>query len=200
MAHGHIAGDRIGVSHSLMKSIEFIIAIEKANIDVLVRMRWLGLISGTLSAGRKGCSRVRQRTRAMTEATLSPNLVMKVPDLKPPPPIALGAGLVGLCLATREIINVTDAYRDPRFQRAVDMATGYKTQSVLNVPLLGWEKQPVGVAATTKQKQRRIRRGGRTRCFHAGRAMRGRGAARAADGSVAAPADGTQGSLADECD
>jgi phosphoserine phosphatase len=27
----------------------------------------------------------------------------------------------------------------------VDRATGYKTQSVLNVPLLGWEKQPVGV-------------------------------------------------------
>ena len=73
------------------------------------------------------------------------DLVMKVPDLKPPPHIAMGAGLVGLCLATREIINVTDAYRDPRFQRAVDMATGYKTQSVLNVPLLGWEKQPVGV-------------------------------------------------------
>lgn len=73
------------------------------------------------------------------------DLVMKVPDLKPPPRIAMGAGLVGLCLATREIINVTDAYRDPRFQGAVDKATGYKTQSVLNVPLLGWEKQPVGV-------------------------------------------------------
>lgn len=72
-------------------------------------------------------------------------LTMKVPHLKLPPRIAMGDGLVGQCLATREIINVSDAYRDPRFRGAVDKATGYKTHSVLNVPLLGWEKQPVGV-------------------------------------------------------
>jgi len=75
----------------------------------------------------------------------SNELVMEVPRLKPPPRITMGDGLVGQCLATREIINVDDAYRDPRFRGAVDRATGYKTQSVLNVPLLGWEKQPVGV-------------------------------------------------------
>jgi phosphoserine phosphatase len=75
----------------------------------------------------------------------SGDLVMKVPALKLPPRLALGDGLVGQCLAMREIINVDDAYRDPRFRAAVDKATGYKTQSVLNVPLLGWEKQPVGV-------------------------------------------------------
>jgi len=72
-------------------------------------------------------------------------LTMRVPQLKLPPRIAMGDGLVGQCLATREIINVADAYKDPRFRGAVDKATGYKTQSVLNVPLLGLEKQPVGV-------------------------------------------------------
>jgi len=72
-------------------------------------------------------------------------LVMKVPRLKLPPRIAIGDGLVGQCLANREIINVADAYRDSRFRGAVDKATGYKTESVLNVPLLGWERQPVGV-------------------------------------------------------
>lgn len=75
----------------------------------------------------------------------SRDLVMKVPELKPAPRIAVGDGLVGECLAGREIINVPDAYGDPRFRGAVDKATGYKTQTVLNVPLLGWEKQPVGV-------------------------------------------------------
>jgi phosphoserine phosphatase len=73
------------------------------------------------------------------------DLVMKVPDLEPAPRIAAGDGLVGECLARREIINVNNAYSDDRFRGAVDIATGYKTQSVLNVPLLGWEKQPVGV-------------------------------------------------------
>lgn len=73
------------------------------------------------------------------------DLVMEVPVHKPAPRMAAGEGLVGECLATREIINVGDAYRDPRFRAVVDKTTGYKTESVLNVPLLGWEKQPVGV-------------------------------------------------------
>ena len=75
----------------------------------------------------------------------SGDLVMKVPELMPPPRIAMGDGLVGQCLASRAIINVPEAYADDRFRGAVDRATGYKTLSVLNVPLLGWEKQPVGV-------------------------------------------------------
>lgn len=75
----------------------------------------------------------------------SDDLTMKVPSFKLAPRMASGEGLVGECLASREVINVPNAYSDPRFSRAVDKITGYKTQSVLNVPLLGWEKQPVGV-------------------------------------------------------
>ena len=73
------------------------------------------------------------------------DLIMKIPSLKPAPRMAAGEGLVGGCLLNREIINVPNAYADPRFSRAVDEMTGYKTQSVLNVPLLGLEKEPVGV-------------------------------------------------------
>jgi phosphoserine phosphatase len=73
------------------------------------------------------------------------DLIMKVPVSRPAPRMAAGEGLVGECLASREIINVPNAYADPRFSAAVDKVTGYKTESVLNVPLLGWEKEPVGV-------------------------------------------------------
>jgi phosphoserine phosphatase len=73
------------------------------------------------------------------------DLTMRVPELKPAPRLPAGEGLVGQCLASREIINVANAYEDPRFNGTVDKATGYKTRSVLNVPLLGWEMQPVGV-------------------------------------------------------
>jgi phosphoserine phosphatase len=72
-------------------------------------------------------------------------LAMMVPQLSPSPRQGMGSGLVGQCLATQEIINVTDAYQDPRFSGAVDKSTGYRTRSVLTVPLLGLEKQPVGV-------------------------------------------------------
>lgn len=73
------------------------------------------------------------------------DLTMELPAFKPAPRLEAGEGLVGECLARREIINVSDAYADPRFNRTVDQATGYRTRSVLNVPLLGWEMQPVGV-------------------------------------------------------
>lgn len=72
-------------------------------------------------------------------------LVMRVPHLTPAPRVKLGEGLVGQCLDTRTVINVTDAYRDSRFNPAVDKGTGYTTRSILSVPLLGWEQQPVGV-------------------------------------------------------
>jgi len=73
------------------------------------------------------------------------DLIMNIPSFKPAPRMAAGEGLVGECLSKREIINVPNAYADPRFSKAVDKVTGYKTQSVLNVPLLGLEKEPVGV-------------------------------------------------------
>jgi phosphoserine phosphatase len=73
------------------------------------------------------------------------DLTMRVPEFKPAPRLRAGEGLAGECLSRREIINVANAYADPRFSKTVDKATGYKTHSVLNVPLLGWEMQPVGV-------------------------------------------------------
>jgi phosphoserine phosphatase len=72
-------------------------------------------------------------------------LVMKVPLFDPPARVAVGEGLVGECFTTRKIINVKDAYTDPRFQGAVDKATGFRTKCVLSVPLLGREDQLVGV-------------------------------------------------------
>ena len=72
-------------------------------------------------------------------------LVIKVPKLDPPARIAAGQGIVGECLKTGEIINVEDCYADPRFRGAVDKATGYKTRTMLSVPLFGDNHEPIGV-------------------------------------------------------
>lgn len=103
----------------------------------------LNMLSEVVDAGRSVLT--ADKAAIWLYEPASGDLVMKVPELKLPPRIAIGDGLVGQCLERREIFNVADAYGDPRFLGAVDKATGYKTQSVLNVPLLGWERQPVGV-------------------------------------------------------
>lgn len=36
---------------------------------------------------------------------------------------------------TGEILNITDAYSDPRFNRSVDQITGYRTETILCMPI-----------------------------------------------------------------
>lgn len=72
-------------------------------------------------------------------------LVLKVPELNSPARIHAGDGLVGECLASRELINVTDCAADPRFMGAVDKATGYETRDVLSIPLVGQGETSIGV-------------------------------------------------------
>lgn len=55
-----------------------------------------------------------------------------------------GRGLVGDVVATGRPIRIEDAYADARFDRTVDARTGYKTRSVLVVPLVGWEGHVLG--------------------------------------------------------
>lgn len=54
-------------------------------------------------------------------------------------------GLVGSCGQTREVINVPDCYADPRFDQSIDESTGYRTRSLLSVPLIGYDDALIGV-------------------------------------------------------
>ncbi len=51
-------------------------------------------------------------------------------------PIPMGKGLCGWVAVHREPLLVADAYTDSRFMVDVDQATGFKTRSVLCVPLM----------------------------------------------------------------
>lgn len=55
-------------------------------------------------------------------------------------------GIIGEAAKTKSIINIHDAYADPRFNPAVDKSTGYRTRCMLTIPMLDFEGQLVGVA------------------------------------------------------
>ena len=57
----------------------------------------------------------------------------------------LGQGLAGQSALSGETINVPDAYGDSRFDRKVDMRTGFRTLNVLVVPVWGSKGKPVAV-------------------------------------------------------
>ncbi|EAY13828.1 3'5'-cyclic nucleotide phosphodiesterase family protein [Trichomonas vaginalis G3] len=49
--------------------------------------------------------------------------------------IPINAGIVGWTATKGEILNIKDAYDDPRFNRGTDLATGYRTLTILSVPI-----------------------------------------------------------------
>ena len=55
------------------------------------------------------------------------------------------AGLAGDCFTSGMAVNVTDAYADPRFNQAIDQATGYRTRTVLSAPVVTRDGRKLGV-------------------------------------------------------
>jgi adenylate cyclase len=49
--------------------------------------------------------------------------------------VPLGQGIAGAVAATGETVNIPDAYADPRFNPDVDRRTGYRTGSILCMPV-----------------------------------------------------------------
>jgi serine phosphatase RsbU (regulator of sigma subunit) len=49
--------------------------------------------------------------------------------------LPLGKGIVGHVASTGEIVNIPDAYADPRFNPEVDKRTGYRTRNILCLPI-----------------------------------------------------------------
>ncbi len=59
--------------------------------------------------------------------------------------IPMDRGIAGAVATTNSIINIPDAYKDPRFNKNVDKQTGYRTRSILCVPMRSHEGEVVGV-------------------------------------------------------
>ncbi|MGF1491451.1 MAG: GAF domain-containing protein [Microcoleaceae cyanobacterium] len=54
-------------------------------------------------------------------------------------------GIVGYVASTGQILNITDAYGDPRFDPSVDKRTGYRTRNILCMPVFNAEGTLIGV-------------------------------------------------------
>ena len=56
----------------------------------------------------------------------------------------VGVGIAGTVGKTGEIINIPDAYNDPRFNPEFDQKTGFRTKSILCVPLMNMLGKSIG--------------------------------------------------------
>lgn len=67
--------------------------------------------------------------------------------------VPLGAGIVGVVASTGEPVRIADAYADPRFHRGIDLATGYRTNTVLAVPMRNTRGEVVGVLQALNRRE-----------------------------------------------
>mmetsp|Transcript_103935 Transcript_103935/g.237945 ORF Transcript_103935/g.237945 Transcript_103935/m.237945 type:complete len:450 (+) Transcript_103935:49-1398(+) len=49
--------------------------------------------------------------------------------------IPMSKGIAGECRTGKAVINISDAYEDGRFDQTVDKSTGYRTKSILAIPI-----------------------------------------------------------------
>jgi adenylate cyclase len=59
--------------------------------------------------------------------------------------IPYNKGLAGAVVMNKEPVNIKNAYQDPRFDKSNDIRTGYKTQSVLAIPIYNDHQEIIGV-------------------------------------------------------
>ena len=66
--------------------------------------------------------------------------------------LPLGKGLAGYVAKTGEIVNIPDAYNDPRFNPEVDKKSGYRTNNMLTMPMRNRDGKLIGVFQMLNKK------------------------------------------------
>lgn len=67
--------------------------------------------------------------------------------------VPAGKGVVGDALTRNRVINIHDAYKDPRFNAEVDRASGYHTRNLLTAPMRNNQGEVIGVFQVLNKKK-----------------------------------------------
>jgi len=66
--------------------------------------------------------------------------------------VKIGEGFAGHVAATGEVLNIPDAYVDPRFNQHFDKVSGFRTRSILTAPMLNPQQKIIGVVQLLNKK------------------------------------------------
>lgn len=67
--------------------------------------------------------------------------------------LEVGTGVAGWVAQAGEAVNIPDAYQDPRFSSDIDQKTGYRTRSILCVPMTSPLGQTTGVLQVLNKRE-----------------------------------------------
>jgi len=72
-------------------------------------------------------------------------LTIHASNLSTPIKVSPGQGIAGTVFQEKVTVNIPDCYKDKRFDKRFDQKSGYVTRSLLAVPILDFDGQPIGV-------------------------------------------------------
>lgn len=64
-------------------------------------------------------------------------------------------GIIGECCRMNQVINIKDAYADPRFNKDVDKKTRYTTKTILSLPIRDADNKVIGAVQVINKKGER---------------------------------------------
>jgi len=70
--------------------------------------------------------------------------------------IPIDKGIAGLTIAQGKVFNIPDAYNDPSFDPSIDLETGYRTRSILSVPIFNNRGIAIGVTEMVNKNNNEI--------------------------------------------
>ena len=82
----------------------------------------------------------------------TPELVTRVAEGSPEIRIPLGVGIAGMAAEARRSINIPDAYKDSRFNPAIDRTSGFRTKALLTTPIVAEDNRLLGVVQVLNKK------------------------------------------------
>jgi len=62
------------------------------------------------------------------------------------------AGIAGAAFASGDVLNISDAYADSRFNQEIDRASGFRTRNLLNVPVIDRTGERLGVVQVLNRR------------------------------------------------
>src|SRR5262249_25013935 len=67
--------------------------------------------------------------------------------------VPANAGVAGVVFSTGETANIQDPYNDPRFNPQIDQQTGYRTRSILCIPVVNKLGERIGVTQVLNKSE-----------------------------------------------
>lgn len=145
---GGIALHYAELYHSMVKQRklnDFILSVVKSifqdmvSMDTLI-MKVMSFAQKLVSADRASLFLVDAKNKQLYARIFDMTHASEFEEENPPQAskeirFPIGTGIAGIVAQTGTVLNIPDAYADPRFNRTVDQLTGYVTKSILCMPI-----------------------------------------------------------------